>query len=478
MWDYLSLIWPSLLTVLVLAVDLTGTCHAILRKRDPRSALAWIGLIWLVPFFGALLYAWLGINRIQRRARLLRSRPGPAIPGAGSTGRAVEFPVAGENLRSLARLVVRVTGQPLLGGNRVEVLEEDPGAYAVMLEAIERARASLALSTYIFDNDRAGRMFLEALAGAVARGVAVRVIIDDVGTRYRWPPIVKPLRRAGVPVARFLPKVMPWAFRYANLRNHRKIMVVDGRIGFTGGMNIREGHWPALRPRHPIRDLHFRVQGPVVAQLQRVFAEDWLFCTGEVLEGECWSPKLAAAGEVFARGIPDGPDEDFDKLRLTLLGALACARSSVRIVTPYFLPDAALITALNVAALRGVEVDILLPQRNNLRLVQWASTAMLWQVLERGCRVWLTPPPFDHTKLMVVDGAWSLIGSTNWDPRSLRLNFEFNLECYDRELAGRLEGLALARTRQARRLTLAEVDGRSLPVRLRDGAARLLSPHL
>ncbi len=234
-----------------------------------------------------------------------------------------------------------------------------------------------------------------------------------------------------MPLALFLPRWLPRVTPYANLRNHRKILVVDGRCGFTGGMNIREGHYPEVRPRHPIQDLHFRVEGPVVAHLQEAFAEDWVFCSGELLQGERWFPPLEPAGVSPVRGIADGPDEDFEKLRLTLLGALACARSSVLIVTPYFLPDAGLITALNVTALRGVAVDIVLPERNNLRLVQWASTALLWQVLEQGCWVWLSPPPFDHSKLMVVDGTWALVGSANWDPRSLRLNFEFNLECYD-----------------------------------------------
>ena len=160
------------------------------------------------------------------------------------------------------------------------------------------------------------------------------------------------------------------------------------------------------------------------------------------------------------------------------LGALACARSSVRLVTPYFLPDPGLISALNTAALRGVAVDIVLPRRSNLRLVQWASAALLWQVLEHGCRVWRTPPPFDHTKLLLVDGAWALLGSANWDPRSLRLNFEFDLECYDRGLAAALEGVVQGKLKQAQPVTLADVDGRRLPVRLRDGAARLLSPYL
>jgi cardiolipin synthase len=263
-----------------------------------------------------------------------------------------------------------------------------------------------------------------------------------------------------------------------NLRNHRKSLVVDGRVAFTGGMNIRLGHWLAKKPAHPVQDIQFRVEGPVVGQLQELFAEDWEFTTGEALRGEPWFPPLEGNGPVLARGIADGPDEDFEVLRWTLLGALASAQRSVRLLTPYFLPDRSLIAALNLAALRGVTVDIVLPERGNLPVVQWASTAHWWQVLERGCRLWVTPPPFDHSKLFVVDDAWVLVGSSNWDPRSLRLNFEGNLECYDTELAGRLAAWFDTRRAAGRRVTLEEVDARSLPVRLRDGLARLLTPFL
>jgi cardiolipin synthase len=263
-----------------------------------------------------------------------------------------------------------------------------------------------------------------------------------------------------------------------NMRTHRKILVVDGRVGFTGGMNIRVGHCLQRQPPNPVQDIHFRVQGPVVTQLQEVFADDWLFTTGEALRGHSWFPKTESAGQVLARGVIEGPDENFEKLLWTLLGALSIARHSIRIMTPYFLPDPAVVSALNLASMRGVQVDIILPSQINLPFVLWASRAMWSQVIQHGCRIWLTPPPFDHSKLMLVDGCWVLVGSANWDARSLRLNFEFNLECYDVELARRLDQWVESKRNGAHSVTMAEVDGRPLPARLRDGIARLLTPYL
>ena len=176
--------------------------------------------------------------------------------------------------------------------------------------------------------------------------------------------------------------------------------------------------------------------------------------------------------------IEAGPDEHFETLRWAIVGGLDAAQRSVRVVTPYFIPDASLITALNAAALRGIEVDIVLPSVSDLPHVHWATFGQLWQVLDHGCRVWMSPPPFDHSKLMVVDGAWTLLGSANWDARSLRLNFELNAECYSVELGARMDGLVQARINAARRVTLEEMNARSLPVKLRDGAARLFAPFL
>jgi cardiolipin synthase len=464
--------WPLLLATFDFGVAAVTSAHVVLYKRDTRAAVAWAGLVWLAPLIGAALYWLLGVNRIRRRAaQLMRARHARAVTAAGSE----PIATADENLSSLAYAGGRLARRPLLPGNAIEPLENGDAAYPAMLDAIDNARASVALVTYIFDNDAAGARFVEALARAVARGVAVRVLIDAVGARYSLPSIVARLRRAGVPVAKFLPTWKPFAF---NLRNHRKILVVDGALAFSGGMNIRHGHVLGEQPAHPVRDLHFRLAGPVVAQLMGCFAEDWAFATGESLSGEMWYPPLEQGGSILARAVTSGPDDDFEVLRHLILAALATARRSLRVLTPYFVPDAALVTALNVAALRGVAVDIVIPEKSNIRLAQWAATALLWQILQHGCRVHLAPPPLDHAKLLVVDEAWALIGSANWDARSLRLNFELNVECYDPAFAARLAALIDTRIAAARRVTLADVDGRSLPVRLRDGVAKLFAPYL
>lgn len=483
MLHLISLYWLHLTAIVDVLVALVASAHVVLTKRDTRAAIAWVGLIWLTPLIGAMLYLWLGINRIQRRARLLRSchqHPEPTVHQETCHRQLLDetFGPQGAHLRSLVTLVSEITQRPLLDGNRVTVLNDGDQAFPAMIAAIDAATTSISLGTYIFDNDHIGKLFLEALQRAVARKVAVRVLIDDMGARYSWPTMVHSLRHAGIPCATFMPPFIPWKFQYTNLRTHRKSLVIDGKIGFTGGINIRAGHRLADHPRHPIRDHHFQVEGPIVSQIQEVFADDWSFCTSEVLEGETWFPLIASQGNVLARGIPDGPDENFESFRHTLLGAIACAEASIRIVTPYFLPDTALITALNVAALRGISVDIVLPGQNNIALVQWASTSLLWQIVERGCRVWISPPPFDHAKLVVVDDLVSLVGSSNWDPRSLRLNFELNLECYDRSLASTLTNVIDERIGVSHRVTLEELDSRPLAIRLRDGIARLAAPYL
>ena len=475
--------WPYFTGVLGVVCATLATVHIVLYKRDVRAAIGWTGLAWLAPIAGPLLYLFLGVNRIRRRAATLRRRP---EAGGAATAELVALrqelavlpPDLPTRLAAIATVVGTSTGQPLLGGNRVEPLVDGDEAYPAMVAAIDAAERTVGLATYIMDNDRAGRLVADALERAVARGVAVRVLVDDVGIRYSRPPIVRSFPKRGIPLARFNPAIVPFAHPYFNLRNHRKLLVVDGGVGFAGGMNIREACMLSLAPRFPTRDLHFRIEGPVVHQLAETFAFDWHFTTGETLGGEGWFPQLGPRGHVVARGIADGPDEDLENLQDALLGALSQADRSVRIVTPYFLPYDAMVEALRIAALRGVQVDILLPGRGNLRVVEWAMMGQLTQVLRSGCRVWFGPPPFDHTKLMLVDGAWTLFGSANWDQRSLRLNFEYSVECYDRPLATRLDALLDERFAAARRWRLSDHLARAFPRQVRDGLARLALPYL
>ncbi len=477
--------------MLLAAIDLAVVClavgHVVLNKRDVRAAIGWTGVILLTPLLGCALYWMFGINRLKRKARRLLGKSDNENAGSNHDSSAMaeaRFDSSGllgphgNQFAPLARLGDKVIGRPLLAGNRIELFPSSDEGFSAMLSAIESATRSVTLCTYIFDRNALGKRFVDALKNACERGVEVRVIVDGVGMRYSWPSIKRWLVAAKIPFAVFMPSLIPWRLHYSNLRNHRKIMVIDGQIGFTGGLNIREGVWRNVHPPKPQVDAHFRLEGPIVADLQETFADDWEFCTGAALQGETWFPPLSPVGDGIARGIADGPDQSSGNIRLTLAGAISSARQSIYIVTPYFLPDASLIEALNVADLRGVDVNIVLPRINNLLLVQWASQANLWQLLSRGVQIWTTPPPFDHSKLMVVDDSWAMFGSANWDPRSLRLNFEFNVECYSQQLAREISQLIREKIAIAEQVTIADIDSRSLPVKLRDGLARLATPYL
>ncbi len=477
---FTTAVWLELVGLLSLALAVGTSMRVVLRKRDVRASIGWIGLIWLVPTIGPIIYLMLGINRIERRAASLRSdraeRASTVELEAGSVILRDHLSERQRHLDDLARLVDNLTGVPLTGGNRVTTLANADAAYPAILEALDGATRSIALGTYIFGNDEPGVAVAEALERAVRRGVEVRVLLDGMGAMYTWPQTQRTLRQRGVPVSRFLYSLIPWRMPYLNLRNHHKILVVDGRTGFTGSMNM--GHRKRHGRQRNQQDTHYRFEGPVVAQMMQVFARDWAFTTRERLDGEDWFPPLAGLGSVAARGIAAGPDQPADILRLALLGALGRARRSVWIVTPYFLPDPTLITALNLAALRGLRIEIILPEKGNLRPVQWACNAQLWQVISEGCNVSLSPPPFDHSKIMIVDEAWTFVGSANWDQRSLRLNFEFNVEAYDPVFAGALLKLVLEKRRRATPVTLDDLNRRPLPVKLRDGVARLFSPYM
>jgi cardiolipin synthase len=472
LFELVTRLEPGIEFALGAVIAVAITIHVLLTKREVASAVGWIGLAWYSPFVGGLTYFVLGINRVRRRAQALRGDGGkPDRPAPPAT-----MPHTDGHLLPLGRGVGAITGRPSAPGNSIGILHNGDEAYPAMLAAIEGARHSIGLSSYIMHADTIGMRFVAALRSAQRRGVQVRVIIDGIGGGWVLSPAYTRLRRAGVPVRRFMHSTMPWRMPFLNLRTHKKILVVDGALGFTGGINIADQNLLASRPRHPVQDTHFVLRGPVVAQLAEAFAADWAFLANESLEGEGWFPPPQPHGDAVARVITAGPDQDLDKIEFVVLQAIACARDSIRLMTPYFLPDRQMVTALSLAAMRGVAVEAIVPEHGDHVLLEWAMRANVAPLLQDGGRIWLSPPPFRHSKVLVVDGEWCLIGSANWDMRSFRLNFEVCVEVYDRALAAALE--ALMAQNRGRAMTAADLEASSLPVRLRDAGARLLLPYL
>ncbi|MFJ5368139.1 phospholipase D-like domain-containing protein [Bosea sp. CER48] len=481
MWGILQDYWPHILAVISIVMAAIASAHAVMTKDEVRAAIGWTGVIILSPIVGPLLYAIAGVNRI-RRATLLAQRPGH---GRSATHfHASDELVAdrfGQRFAALKTLGDRVVHHPLTAGNGIETLRTGDEAYGAMLEAIAAAERSIILESYIFDRDPIGLRVADALIAAHRRGIAVRVLIDAVGARYSVPSIAGHLREGGVAVDVFNGNIIVGLkLPYANLRTHRKIIVVDGAIAFTGGMNIRQDFTREFAGEAYAHDTHFRLTGPVVADLFAIAAEDWRFAAGEILTGPAWEIVPPAAGEasVLMRAVPSGPDAYLETNHKLLMGVLSVARHSVRIMSPYFLPDQELISAIVTAARRGVDIDIVVPSVNNLVLVDRAMTAQFDQILKNYCRIWRSTGPFDHSKLFVVDGCWAYVGSSNLDPRSLRLNFEIDVEILDHDFARAIEHRVEAVKAKATKVTLAGLRARPYVLRLIDRLIWLGSPYL
>lgn len=484
--ELLTNYWPHILAVFSFAVGAAAAVHAAMTKEEVRSAVGWVGVIMLSPIVGAALYLIAGINRIRRSSVGLQwTRALTGLPE-----HIARYDVDGETItacfgRRFAALMVlgnRITPHQLTTGNGIEMLERGDDAYDAMREAIDAAERSIILETYIFDRDPVGKQLADCLILAHQRGVEVRVLVDAVGARYSYPSILRRFRKAGVPVDVFNGNVIVGLrLPYANLRTHRKILVVDGTVAFTGGMNIRAGFSHRLNGDLALVDTHFRVRGRVVADLFFIAAADWRFASGETLDGPAWriaDPEEPPGGPVIIRAVPSGPDKSVETNAKLLMGAFSVARSSIRIMSPYFLPDRELISALVTAARRGVEVDVVVPGVSNLVLVDRAMTAQFDQLLKNHCRIWRSSGPFNHSKLMTIDGRWSYTGSSNLDSRSLRLNFEIDLEVFDSAFATQVEHRIDAAIAEAEPVTLEALSDRPFAVRLIERILWLGSPYL
>ncbi len=473
-------------TLVCIFVPASGTAVYWSMDAD-RSLAGWLVLCVALPLLCATLYWFFGFNRIETKALRWRRRGRFNLDAGRDYGKAEVdaekvMPERAHTLATLTRISERVTRRPLLRGNTVKPLFNGDQAYPTMLEAIDGAETSVYLCTYLFDTDDLGMKFVDALCRAADRGVDVRVLVDAIGERYSTGSRVSKYlgKNKAIKVARFLPLVLNLRRLRINLRNHRKILIVDGVKGFTGGMNIG-GRNLVNDPDNPHKtaDLHFSVTGPVVHALEDMFFEDWNFATGEDPPwGEDETCPHEPTGEAMCRAISDGPNEDFEVLTWILVGALSAARERIQIITPYFIPSRELLSALNAAALRGVRVDILLPSKNNVPPAAWAAQAMLGEVLTYGTKVYQQPEPFNHSKLLIVDEFYVLLGSANLDPRSLRLNFEFNLEVYDSALGAEMSAHFDEVLARSQPITIESLNKRPAGIKVRDAIAKLFAPYL
>ncbi|MBT8145808.1 MAG: phosphatidylserine/phosphatidylglycerophosphate/cardiolipin synthase family protein, partial [Gammaproteobacteria bacterium] len=376
----------------------------------------------------------------------------------------------------------RVTGKGLRAARSVTMLENGEQLFPEMLAAIAGAEDKIHLSSYIFDNDPTGNQFIEALCAARDRGVSVRIIVDALGEFMCLPRprIGRKLARRGLQFARFNPiRLIPPAI-HINMRNHRKILVVDGAIAFTGGQNIGNRQLAKRRDNsNRIADLHFKFTGKIVDELERAFLRDWYYAHGKK-DPQPFHPVNANPSQsaIWTRLVLDGPNEFLDRLNDLLVGIISTARQRVWIMTPYFLPGPDIAAALVGARLRGVDVKLILPSKNNIFLVHWANQKILPYYLEKDIAIHFQPPPFAHTKAMIIDDNYSLVGSANLDARSLRLNFELGVEIFDPQLNQQLATYMEGKVQQSSRLTESQLKTISLPSRIRNAIAWLFSPYL
>ena len=426
--------WAPFVFAFDFAVVVGCGWHLLLSKKSPSATLLWMVTVGLLPLFGGLLYVVFGVDRLGKRAtfkelmnRDLRGQLPPPRRWREEELPPLEADVLPDHLDPFATTLANLARYPGVGGNHVEVLVGGEQWYSRALQVIDEARDTVLLQSYIFVADGVGMAFLAALRRAARRGVRCHLLYDAIGSLGLDPLSIASAEADGVQVASFSQRDL-WRWRFQiNLRNHRKILVVDGRIGFTGGMNITDEHADLPGRGVLVDDHHFELAGPVCLQLSAAFAEDWYYARGEKLLDRAYFPDWQPAGEAVCRIVPSGPDGDYGTFHHVVIAAVHSALERVQIVTPYFLPDEALETALVLAALRGVQVDVVVPEQPDHRAVGWAMGAFIDEQVAAGVRILRRPPPFLHSKLLAVDGRWALVGSGNLDARSFWLNYELCL---------------------------------------------------
>ncbi|UHQ20423.1 cardiolipin synthase [Lysobacter sp. KIS68-7] len=457
---YLTLGWAAYL------IGLGG--WIVLQKREPVATLSWLFGLALLPYVGFIVYHYLGPQRIQRH-RIRRARSKAARLAASDTQDVIE--------RELSQLGLATSGLPPSTARDVRMLVDGGAKYVALLDDIAAAHTSIDMEYYIFLADRTGTAVRDALIERARAGVRVRLLVDAVGSGKTPRRFFAPLADAGGEVAWFHPMRFGriWRRPWLNLRTHRKIVVIDGRIAYTGGINVTDEEDERLRP-DAYRDLHLRLDGDIARSLQVVFVEDWAYATGQspVLPPP---PEPQPPGTFAVQVVSSGPDSNWEAIHRLHVTAIHLAQRRVWLTTPYFVPGEAAMMALTSAALAGLDVRLLVPKRSDSVVVTYAARSYFDDLLAAGVRVYEYGPRLLHSKTLLIDEHLAVIGSANFDHRSFRLNFEVSLLFHDARVAGELERtieLDLAHSPRVR-------DDRARPlwrVRLPEALARLVSPLL
>lgn len=464
----------GILIALHLVTASLAIAHLLLHYRRPAAAVAWLFALLALPFAGPVSYAMLAMPGGRRALRRRRE----AADIRGSRERRVRADYEGIDVDpAFGALMRTVRAFPLTKGNAVDVIADGDDALREQIEAIRSAEREVLVGTYVLKPGRVHDVLIDALADRAASGVLVRLLVDPIGSQNLPNEALAEVRRKGVEAATFLtPNPLKGRFQ-VNFRNHRKILCIDGGLAFTGGRNWADEYFPESGGEDAFRDTTVRLRGPVVAGMRRVFQEDWALATGDesVLDVREPGPERDV-GDRIARVLSFGPDEPNSSVVDVLGGAFRAARESIFVATPYFVPGATLHHALRVAALGGVQIDLLIPRRCGKRSIDLTARYYLDGLLDAGARAFLREPPLLHAKAVIVDGVWSTFGSVNFDERSLHLNYELNVEVLGADFAAQLRAFFEPDLARAERLDGDAFAARGRWARVKEKAAALFEP--
>ncbi|NLT95031.1 MAG: cardiolipin synthase [Clostridia bacterium] len=477
-WEILALIFT--LTVFFIAFVI------FFENEDPSKTLAWLLVLVLLPVLGFILYLLVGrkfrkIRRYQKKGLSIFKEFSKIEKGSeqffkqGQDYINKHFP----QKRKLIDLMVNSAFSPYTINNKTQVLNNGEKTFQSFFEAIEKATHHIHLEFYIVKDDHIGTKMQELLIKKARQGVKVRLIYDGYGSLKLGKDFIKKLKENGVQTASFSPLLFPFAGKRIDYRNHRKILIVDGKIGFVGGINIGDEYLGKTPDFTEWRDTHLRIEGDGVKILQHIFLQDWCFTTREKIDEDCYYPVFQEkVGEELLQIAAGGPDWPWEPIMHAYFSMIATAEKSVYLTTPYFVPNESINMAIKNAALSGLDVRIILPGKPDSRFVLWASMSYVGELLAAGVKVYQYQTGFIHAKTLVVDGQVSSVGSANMDIRSFKLNFEVNAFIYNKKVSAELERDFFNDLKNCKEITLAGYEKRPFYIKFMESLARLFSPLL